>query len=291
MAEAIPLIDVSPLRDAAADHRAVALAIGNACRRFGFFRVAGHGIPVAQLAELEQLSREFFAQPDEVKAQVARAQGGAGWRGWFPLHGESTSGHRDHKEGISFGAEQLPGGNQFPATPAGLRPAVLAWMEAMTKLGAVLLQATAVGLGLAVDWFEQVTAHPTVLFRIFQYPAGFEEGWGVAEHTDECLLTILATDRHAGLQVHAPSGWIGVPPDPEVFVVNVGEMLERTTDGFYRSVPHRVFNRTGQSRYSFPFFFDPCPLAVHPSRMSRGERDRLLSRPRDQHVVIRGVQL
>ena len=80
------------------------------------------------------------------------AHGGAAWRGWFPLDGELTSGRPDHKEGIYFGTEGAPGrplhgANLFPAEPAGLRTAVLGWMDRMAALGAVLLRAMAVGLG------------------------------------------------------------------------------------------------------------------------------------------------
>jgi isopenicillin N synthase-like dioxygenase len=142
---------------------------------------------------------------------------------------------------------------------------VLAWIEAMTNLGTVLLRAVALGLALPPDWFERhVTAEPTVLFRIFRYPPGCADGWGVAEHTDYGLLTILATDRHDGLHVHGPDGWIDVPSDPEVFVVNLGDMLDRMTEGRYRSTPHRVVNRTAANRLSFPCFIDPSWDAVCP---------------------------
>ena len=274
---ALPLIDISPLLDPGADHRPTARQIDDACRRFGFFRITGHGIPRERLAELERLAREFFAQPDDVKAEIAMAHGGAAWRGWFPLDGELTSGRPDHKEGIYFGTELGPehpavrvgrplhGANLFPATPPGLGPAVLDWIDTMVALGTVLLRALALGLTLPPDWFERhVTDEPTVLFRIFRYPPGHDDGWGVAEHTDYGLLTILATDGHDGLQVHAPSGWIDVPSDPEVFVVNLGDMLDRMTEGRYRSTPHRVVNRTGSTRLSFPCFIDPSWDAVCP---------------------------
>jgi isopenicillin N synthase-like dioxygenase len=272
---ALPLIDVRPLLDTDADHRPVARQIDDACRRFGFFRIAGHGVPAQQLADLDRLAREFFALPDEEKAEIEMARGGAAWRGWFPLDGELTSGRPDHKEGIYFGTELGPehpavregrplhGANLFPATPPELGPAVLAWIDAMTELGVVLLRAIALGLTLPTDWFERhVTTEPTVLFRIFRYPPGHDDGWGVAEHTDYGLLTILATDDNDGLQVHGPDGWIDVPSDPDVFVVNLGDMLDRMTEGRYRSTPHRVVNRTDRTRLSFPCFIDPSWDAV-----------------------------
>src|SRR6185369_9751420 len=99
------------------------------------------------------------------------------WRGWFPLGGELTSGVPDAKEGLYFGAEEpadgrrLHGPNLFPARPAALRPAVLAWIDAMTALGHRVMRLVAAGLGLEADWFDtHLTADPTVLFCIFHYP-------------------------------------------------------------------------------------------------------------------------
>ena len=266
----LPLIDIAPLLDAGADDRSVAAQIDAACREVGFFRITGHGVPESDLVELDRLARSFFVQPDDVKARIAMIHGGAAWRGWFPLDGELTSGRPDHKEGIYFGTEGAPGrplhgANLFPAEPADLRAAVLGWMDRMAALGAVLLRAMATGLGLEADWFARhVTADPTVLFRIFRYPPAEDDGWGVGEHTDYGLLTILATDANGGLQVHAPGGWIDVPSDPSVFVVNLGDMLDRMTEGRYRSTPHRVLNTSGSERLSFPCFIDPSWDAVCP---------------------------
>lgn len=290
----LPLVDIGPLLDAphpappgtAVDPgvAAVAAEIDRACRRYGFFRIVGHGIAPDRLAELDGLARRFFAQPDDVKARIAMARGGAAWRGWFPLGGELTSGRPDHKEGLYFGAEPAPddpvvragrplhGPNLFPDGPPAWRPAVLGWMAAMARIGDLLLDAMAVGLGLGPGWFRAtVTSEPTLLFRIFRYPPGDPTRWGVAEHTDYGLLTILAQDGHPGLEVRGPDGWIEVPADPEVLVVNLGDMLDRMTEGRYRSTPHRVRNSSGHERLSFPCFVDPswdavcAPLPLHGS--------------------------
>ena len=273
----LPLVDVAPLLQPPSAERAearrdVVRALDQACRRVGFVRVTGHGVPAGLRIRLTAAARAFFALPDDVKAVVAMALGGSAWRGWFPVGDELTSGRPDGKEGFYFGEERgaddplvlagtpLHGPNLFPAHPADLGPAVRAWMSAMTRLGAALLGGLAVGLGLDEAWFaDHVTAHPTTLFRIFHYPphAGGDDEWGVREHTDYGLLTILAQDGTPGLEVHGPDGWIAVPADPEVLVVNLGDMLERMTRGLYRSTPHRVRNTAGVGRLSFPFFLDP----------------------------------
>ena len=279
----LPLIDVTALRAGAGSTAAamadVAAQIDEACRRNGFFRIAGHGVPTQLARRLEQAARAFFAGGDEEKSKISMDHGGAAWRGWFGVGDELTSGRPDRKEGIYFGTELPPdhpavaagrplhGPNLFPAEPTDLRPAVHEWMAAMTELGRQLLEGVAAGLGLDPGWFEHnVTADPTVLFRIFHYPPGGDDdsGWGVGEHTDYGLLTILAQDDRPGLQVRGHDEWIDVPAERDVFVVNLGDMLERMTRGRYRSTPHRVCNTTSDGRLSFPCFIDPswdarCP--------------------------------
>jgi isopenicillin N synthase-like dioxygenase len=248
----------------------VAREIDRACRDIGFFRITGHGIDRDLLGRLDVAARQFFAQPDDVKQAIAMPNGGSAWRGWFPVGGELTSGRPDRKEGLYVGTEHPPthprvlagvplhGPNLFPAEPADLGPAILEWLTQLEPVAAAVMRGIAIGLGLSATWFEEhVTTEPTVLFRIFHYPPGDDSDWGVAEHTDYGLLTLLAQDDRGGLQVHGSDGWIDVPAEPDVLVCNIGDMLDRLTEGRYRSTPHRVRNSSGQSRLSFPFFFDP----------------------------------
>ena len=59
-----------------------------------------------------------------------------------------------------------------------------------------------------------------------------------------------------------PAGaWIAATPVPGTFVVNLGEMLQLATKGFYKATVHRVVNKdTSRARYSVPYFF--CPSYV-----------------------------
>ena len=268
----LPLIDLSaPMADKAA-------AIERACRDSGFFYVTGHGVPPALIARMDAAAREFFALPEAVKLEIAMARGGRAWRGFFPVGAELTSGRPDRKEGIYFGTEEpdsdrpLHGRNLFPTQVPALRDSVLEYIDRLTATAQDVLRAVAVSLGLDPEYFAAgYTRNPTVLFRIFHYPPtepGAED-WGVGEHTDYGLLTLLAQDGNGGLQVRTATGWVDAPPLPGAFVCNIGDMLDRLTGGWYRSTPHRVRNVSGRDRLSFPFFFDPDFSAEVPPLPSR----------------------
>jgi isopenicillin N synthase-like dioxygenase len=170
----LPIIDVS-------DPASAAGPIAAACRETGFFYVTGHGVPEDLRAELDAASRRFFALPEREKLEIAMANGGRAWRGYFPVGGELTAGQRDLKEGLYFGTEvgddhpraglPLHGVNLFPSQVPELRPLVLSYVDALTAAGQQVLRGIALSLDLPADYFAAgYTAEPTVLFRIFHYP-------------------------------------------------------------------------------------------------------------------------
>lgn len=272
----LPVIDIDLLlrMDDAAAMAEAARQIGTAAQEFGFFYASGHGIGAGLLSDLLDASRAFFALPEDEKARIAMDRGGIAWRGWFPVASELTSGIPDLKEGLYLGEELGPddprvqrglplhGANLWPAAVPALRPAVEAYVARATRAAEALMRGMALALGLEADHFAKgLTRNPTLLFRIFHYPAvgAARDGgvFGVGEHSDYGLLTLLAQDDRGGLEVRTREGWIDVPPLGDALVINVGDMFERLTCGRFRSAPHRVFNRAGVSRYSFPLFFDP----------------------------------
>jgi isopenicillin N synthase-like dioxygenase len=277
----LPVIDVRPLAGvgSAADRGAVAEEIQAACRERGFFYVTGHGVPPDLLDRLADASAEFFALPLADKLEIAMERGGRAWRGYFPVGAELTSGQPDLKEGLYFGAElpdddprvraglPLHGRNLFPRQVPRLLPLVLSYLDALASAGQAVLAGVALSLGLDAGYFASgYTADPTLLFRVFHSPPSppRDAGWGVGEHTDYGLLTLLAQDDRGGLQIAAPEGWIDAPPIPGTLVCNIGDMLDRLTGGWYRSTPHRVRNLSGHGRLSFPFFLDPAFAAEVP---------------------------
>ena len=272
MSSSLPVIDLGVATRGAEARSAVARQLDLACSEFGFFYLVGHGVGAGLTEGLLSLARDFFARDPAEKMRIHMSRGGRAWRGYFPVGGELTSGQPDRKEGLYFGTEldeddprvrtgtPMHGRNLFPDVPQ-FRAAVLDYMSALEGVGQQVLSLMAEGLRLDTDYFRrQFTADPTVLFRIFRYPPdeAAREGWGVGAHTDYGLLTLLQQDAVGGLQVLNRDRWLDVPPLADSLVCNVGDMLERLTNGRYLSALHRAKNLSVRERLSMVLFLDPA---------------------------------
>lgn len=290
----IPLIDLSGLRsDRLQDREAVAAALGDACRRVGFFYITHHGLPDSVLRDMFAATRQFFALPVAQKQTLSYTLSPHN-RGYIELAGErlNVEALADFKEAFNIGLELQPddpdviagkpfrGVNLWPPL-AGWRAAMLAYYDACWSLGRMIHHGFALDLGLAEDFFEDKLDAPLATLRLLHYPpkrAELPSGQiGAGEHTDYGNLTILATDGVAGLQVRSRGGdWIAAPSIPGAFVCNIGDCLMRWTNDIYVSTPHRVM-MPEQDRFSVAFFLDPNPDAtveVLPSCMTPGQAAR-----------------
>jgi isopenicillin N synthase-like dioxygenase len=305
----IPVIDIAALRGAdAAAKAATVRAIGDACRNIGFFYVVNHGVLDALVARVFAESARFFAQSPEKKAEVAIEKSSC-HRGWFHVGGENLDPAKqkkdgDLKEGIKIGrdlgpehslvqaATPLHGPNLWPDLP-GWRTVMQEYYGAMEDLGHTLLQAFAGALGLDAAYFDNWLDAPMTTLGPLHYPPQkghiTEAQLGAGAHTDYGCLTMLAQDNAGGLQVRNKAGaWIDAPPIPGSFVVNIGDMMERWTNGVFTSTLHRVINISGRERYSLPFFFDPdfsTPVECLATCLAPGEAPKYAPTTAGQHLL------
>jgi isopenicillin N synthase-like dioxygenase len=277
-AETIPVINLAPfLHGSPAERTATAQVIGEACRNVGFFYISHHDVPETLIAETFAQAKRFFALPPAQKSEIA-IEKSACHRGWFTIGGENLDPSKqaagDLKEGIKIGRDLAPhhplvaagtplhGPNQWPENLPGWRETMSSYYDALTALGTQILHAFAIALDLPETFFDEHLTTPMTTLGPLHYPPQSgritEAQIGAGAHTDYGCLTLLAQDSSAGLQVKSKSGqWIEAPPIPGTFVVNIGDMMERFTNGSFTSTQHRVINTSGTERYSLPFFFDP----------------------------------
>jgi len=122
------------------------------------------------------------------------------------------------------------------------------------------LPAVAAALELAPGWFDTAFADSQFTLRLSHYPPLQAEPnqFGIAPHTDSNFMTFLAQTEVPGLEVRMPSGgWQAVPYIPGSFAVNSGDMLQRWSNGHFKSTPHRAIPPIGRDRYAIPFFLGP----------------------------------
>ena len=278
MTDAIPFIDVAPLRRGSAGLSDVARQIGHACRSIGFFYLRNTGVPAGLRADTFAAAHQFFSADMTTKASVAIGRSKHN-RGYVGLRVEALDPARgpDLKEAFNIGLELDPddpevlagrpfrGVNLWPAIP-GFRQTLLAYYEAVWTLGCDLHRAIAVDLGLPADYFAAKLDRPLATLRLLHYPPAPPDRpgtIGAGEHTDYGNLTLLATDAAGGLEVRTRDGeWLPAPVIPDTFVCNIGDCLMRWTNDVYVSTPHRVVNPAGRDRYSIAFFLDANPEAL-----------------------------
>ena len=159
--------------------------------------------------------------------------------------------------------------NQWPDEVAPfLRRDLMPYYQAVISLSRKVLAALAFGLGQPRDFFEEAYSKPLGRGQLVYYPPmnpndEQEQRFGAAAHTDFGVLTMLLQDMQGGLQVQNQSGdWIEAPPIENSFVCNIGDVLERWTNGKLISTKHRVINRNTSARYSIPIFCDPASQTI-----------------------------
>lgn len=269
----IPVIDVGPLLAGGAA-KATVEALGRACRDVGFLYVANHGVPAALVADLARETALFFRLPLEERQAIALSPR---MRGYIPLNYRSYEGEAragaSRQEAFWVGHDRplnpenfLDGPNQWPAGQPALEPAMMAYFAAVERLSLALMLGFSLALGLDEQFFGRLFERPNSRLKLNHYPPQDDpqtvHDIGVVPHSDSGGFTILWQDDIGGLEVQSKSGeWVGAPPIPGTFVVNLGNLMQIWTDGQFSSTPHRVINRGGRDRYSIPLFVNPNHLA------------------------------
>ena len=301
----IPVVDLAGSFSSRLDDRKrVAWEIHKACRETGFFYVSNHRVPQALIDAQFECARRFFALMLERKLAL-HMKNSPSTAGYEPIGGQildsqdaaSEKAPPDLKESFYI-AMELPddhswarkrirgfGHNQWPEGLPEFREQTLAYRAAIRELGDRVLAMLALSLELPEDYFERFYDMPGTTLRLLRYPphpaAALANQLGAGAHTDWGGITLLAQDEIGGLEVrNVADEWIEAAPVPGTFVINLGDLMQRWTNGIYRSNMHRVKNNSSaQDRYSIPFFYSPrpdsrieclptCTDAEHPPRFA-----------------------
>ena len=292
----VPVVDVS------ADPGAVGRELDEICRTAGFFQLTGHGVPDEVAERAWTTATRFFDLPLEDKLSVARPAPDYPY-GYIPLAGESLSqsvagaAPPDLKEVFNAGPPARPSRpfadpgealayspSLWPAALPELRVAWTAYYVAMRDLGNRLMSLFARGLELPPGYFADQTGQAANALRAINYPARdtapLPGQFRAGAHTDYGTLTILRQDAVGGLEVLDLGGrWVGVPPVPGAFVINIGDLMARWTNDRWRSTLHRVVDPAAAAarRQSMAYFQNAnwsAAISCLPTCLEPGEKPR-----------------
>lgn len=246
--------------------------LGAAYTDIGFITIRNHGFGEDVQDELYDKASEFFGLERSIKAAY-EIEGLAGQRGYTSFGKEHAKGNEaaDLKEFWQVGqpnpAYEGPEYHKNVSVDElpEFAPSFKLAYQQLEGIGRELLKAIAVYLELDINYFESWVQGGNSILRAIHYPPiTIDPGNSVraGQHEDINLITLLMGASAEGLQVlNKNNEWIGITAIPGSLVVNVGDMLQRLTNGVMKSTTHRVVNppreKWGTSRYSIPFFLHP----------------------------------
>ena len=273
----IPIIDIAPL--VIPDHnkkliRRTSEEIRDACRSVGFFYIKNHQIPQSHIDYMISLIHEFFNLSLEEKMKIHIRKSDI-YRGYTPLGKELTNDKYDWHECVDFGLDlesndpdinngkNLVGPNQWPENQHNFKKSLENHWKLMIVLGRRITQGLSISLGLPKNYFSPFMNKSHSYMRVSNYPPIENKkkeniGHGIGSHIDYGFLTILLQDNISGLEIkNSNSEWFSAPIIPDTFLINIGHMIQRWTNDYYRATIHRVVSPKDKARCSIPFFFEP----------------------------------
>lgn len=271
----VPIIDISGFLDGS-DLLTAPRSILHAATTSGFFQIIGHGIDKTQIDECYAVANELNAISREAK-DMLRSPSGHPFRGLMTNYdldgkvcseGYTISRFDNPADAIAHGVNPSNADyfddNVWPPIE-NFHPVMTAWSKQVRSLGAQMMRIFAVALELPIDYFDEYTALDASTSTIRLYPprhSPLEKNPTVIfdEHYDGGMLTMLhQRGTYEGLEVKTFDGeWFPVPVYEDAFVINVGELMTRWTNGLWPATRHRVVAAQDPDGYRFtlPTFYN-----------------------------------
>ncbi|CAN1267425.1 Gibberellin 20 oxidase 1 [Linum perenne] len=134
------------------------------------------------------------------------------------------------------------------------------YCESMSTLSLRIMELLGMSLGLKNrGHFREFFEENDSIMRLNYYPPCHkpESTLGTGPHCDPTSLTILHQDQVAGLQVCVDGEWRSISPNPDAFVVNIGDTFMALSNGQFKSCLHRAVVNSTLTRKSLAFFLSP----------------------------------
>ncbi|PIA36463.1 hypothetical protein AQUCO_03400387v1 [Aquilegia coerulea] len=258
---AIPVIDLGGIHEDKRVREEIVHGIKSASENWGFFRVVNHGVPLSVLDEMIKGVIRFNEQDDEVKKEYYSRDETRNVRfnSNFDLYTSKAANWRDSL--AIYMLRTLRSNPLHPSEmPTACRDISMEYAKHVSTLGDTLFELLSEALGLKTDYLNEMGCAEHCLLVSRYYPACPEPELtlGTAKHTDPAFVTILLQDDIDGLQVLHQDLWVDVRPIPGSLIVNIGDLLQITSNDKLKSVEHRVLANQVGPRVSVASFLTPA---------------------------------
>ncbi|MFT4990363.1 MAG: isopenicillin N synthase-like dioxygenase [Acidimicrobiales bacterium] len=250
-----PDIDLAGLHGTAHERAATLAEIRSAFEDVGYFYAANFGPSQTSVDSVFDEARRFHALPDDHKRTALQTAQGS-QRGWIQLGTEPAyeAGTIARCESFDL-AMELPGesstefgglgANLWPDDLPGFQGTVYAWYLAARTAARQLFVAFAEMYDLPSDTFTAYESErSSSMMRLLRYPPNngqtAENIVGISAHTDYEAFTLMGQTAPGLELLTVNDEWISPPVVQDRFIVIVGDMLERLTNGKLRATRHRV---------------------------------------------------
>jgi isopenicillin N synthase-like dioxygenase len=248
--------------------------VRDACHSCGFFALKNTKVNQQVIDSLYEALALFFAHEMSLKMTVAHPEIFY-QRGYAPFGGEKAKGATsiDFKEFYSMGRDFTPEvalklgcwANVFPEFMDFETPAKAFYSE-LEKYSLVLQEIFSLALNQEKDFLKNICEDGDSIIRMLYYPLPPSESgvngpvvWSGA-HTDIDAFTILPKATCEGLEVMDDKGvFQPVFVKEDAMIINVGDLIEAFSNGYFKSSVHRVMKpeNMSQDRYSSVLFVHP----------------------------------
>lgn len=273
MEQTIPVVDLSLFHGSEAEQAQCIREIGQGFHDIGFIAVKNHGISPELVQKSYRLAEQFFLLPHDAKAKYERVEQGEP-RGFSEMGKEHVKDQvvPDLKEFWHTGRELMEDGtpqtlfpqNVWPDEVSGFRANFTRLYDELEMVACYILEAAAMHLGLPRYSMCDRVENGNSTLRLAHYPPVPEgttpETFRSAPHEDIDFITLLCEATGNGLEILRKEGtWLPIRALSGQIIVNVGDMLQNLTNGYYKSTTHRVTNNNmdRNRRLSLPFFVHP----------------------------------
>ena len=261
----IPLIDFSSYDET--NEEAIATIgeqVSRALTDIGFMAVTNIGIDDDVLAKEFATSKDFFAKSDIEKEKFAytSAADNFGYHGMLKEKLDPLK-PADLKETFTMRAPFKYAQDKTRWPSPEFRDNSISFYHDLIACSNKILTVIASALHVEPNYFVKCFNHENVSLRLLHYPSVGPEvnptQLGAGAHTDYGIITLLFQDSVGGLEVKDKEGkWQAVDYVENAIIINTGDLMERWTNGKYKSTLHRVQPKIGQQeRFSIALFMDP----------------------------------